>query len=167
MTAQLTGGTIAAGTAVQSFFLTAQVATFPASGYRSYTGSITFDAPILGVEVVTTSLNNTDSLLGAPGTVYPAPSDTNSGLELNTPGCQQGPPAATQCGDDEFSISADGHTLGFFMSTGQSEDQMRVILGVVKTPEPGSIGLAFLGLLLVAIPVAKQYRGRKSLRREA
>lgn len=65
------GGSIAAGTLVSSHLLSADPVgdPIPTKAVR-YRGSITFDNPILGVAILTASLDCTD-VLGGPGTTYP------------------------------------------------------------------------------------------------
>jgi hypothetical protein len=140
--ASLTPGTIGAGTDVEVYMLESQPSSVPASpnDYQTYEGSLTFDTPVLGIIVETASLNNTDATLGAPGTVYPPPSDIYSGLDLNTPGC-----SGSTCGNDGVVLSINGNTVDFGFVTNYSEDEIRII--TAATPEPSGIAFTFLALL--------------------
>ena len=65
----LTPSTLAAGTAVDSYFMYANPVGQPSNTY-TYTASLTFSAPILGVIVTPNTLTETNASLGAPGTTY-------------------------------------------------------------------------------------------------
>lgn len=66
----LNGGTIAAGTMVSTQFIHVDSRHGKPGHPIFYTGSITVDSDILGIAVLTETLNGSDNL-GAPGTVYP------------------------------------------------------------------------------------------------
>jgi hypothetical protein len=138
----LTGGILAAGTLVSSYYLHADPI---ASTGTPFSGSITFGSEILGVEATSTGLNATDSIFGDSNVVY-AESDNARGFEL-TPN------------QDQFSISPDGLTLSFAALTWNNVDDLRIItaepgilnsgLSQPPTPEPGTfflLGLALVGL---------------------
>jgi hypothetical protein len=150
--AELTPGTIAAGADIDSYMLESQPSSVPPApnNYQTYVGSLTFNSPILGIIVETASLNATDALLGAPGTVYPPPSDLYSGLDLNTPGC-----SGSTCGNDALTLSVNGDTLNFDYVTNYSEDEIRII--TAATPEPR--GIAFICLALLPFLGLKSVRG--------
>jgi hypothetical protein len=153
----LTPGTIDAGTSIVSYMLESQPSSVPPlpDDYRTYQGSLTFDEPILGLIVETTSLNNTDALLGAPGTTYPPPSDIYSGLDLNTPGCK-----GSSCGDDAVTWTITGNTIYFDFVTNYSEDEIRII--TAATPEPGGIAFVLIGLLLcLGLKFARRSAGKR------
>jgi predicted outer membrane repeat protein len=85
-------------------------------------GSLTFDAEILGVIVLSGSLDASDNTLGAATTIYPLPGTvTGRGLDLDTQG------------QDAVVVSADRRTLTLTTSVyAHHVDQMRVITGIVE-----------------------------------
>jgi hypothetical protein len=77
----LSPGTIAAGTPVNSYFMFSDPVGAPRLLYP-YSAAVTFPTPILGVMVVYSTLQQSDTALGAPGTTYKiGPAD---GLEDNS-----------------------------------------------------------------------------------
>jgi hypothetical protein len=136
----LTPGTLAAGTQVESDFLH----TDPKNNSSMYDGSVTFSTPILGVIVLSASLNATDSLLGAPGTLYQT-GDSERGLELTS-------------GQDSVMVSSDLKTLTVHFFTHGNLDEVRVLTAV--TPEPSSIVIAGCGALFLTL--AARLRRRRS-----
>ena len=68
----LAPGTLAAGTAVDSYFMYSNPIGSSQSLYP-YTATLTFSTPILGVIVTTSTLSATSASLGAPGTTYQTP----------------------------------------------------------------------------------------------
>ena len=105
---------------------------------RTYSGSITFDSPILGVIFSTGLLTLSDIPLGLPTTQYPT-LDIYRGLEFN--------------GGEKVKFTGP-NTLDFTFVTAGNVDQMRVLTaGTADVPEPGSIallcglGVAGLGVL--------------------
>jgi len=122
-------GTLAAGTIVDSFFLHAdQVGT---AGVTSFSGSVTFERDIAGIQFDEDSIDSTNALFGASSTSY-----TNT----NRFGIQS---------DDTFTLSADRRTLTFGSSVGGGADQLRIFT-VVPSPSTGVVGLALFGLALSA-----------------
>jgi sugar lactone lactonase YvrE len=108
----LTPGIIPAGTVVDSFFLHAD--PFDPNNGVFYSGSLSFDNPILGVIALSGGLDQTDAILGAPGTLYPIPgSEPARGFELGSP--------------DMFVISADRKTLTFSNAAAGADDQLRIV----------------------------------------
>ena len=75
----LTPGTLAAGTAVDSYFMYSNPVGQPSNTY-TYTATLTLSAPILGVIVTPNTLTETNANLGAPGTTY-GTSAVGDGLE--------------------------------------------------------------------------------------
>jgi len=128
--ADLTGGVIPAGTAVNSYLLHQDNdQDVPGSPLR--TGTVTFDEQILGVLVGDQWLQSTDSLLGLPTTTYgPGP---HRGLEL--------------WALDEFTLSDDLHTLTLTQVTHSFQDQVRIVTAV---PEPTTLALLIGGGLMAA-----------------
>jgi hypothetical protein len=138
--ASLTPGTIAAGTLVQSYFLH----TDTASGSQMYDGSVTFSTPILGVMVLSATLSNSDSTLGASGTTYPT-GDSERGLELSAD-------------QDHVTLSSDLSTLTVHFFTHGNVDEVR-ILTAAPVPEPSSLLVAGCGV--AAFAVAFRLRAKK------
>ncbi len=133
--ASLTPGTIPTGTLVNSFYFYSDPVT---NTGKVFTGSITFNSDILGLEVSGTSLNNTDALLGLAGTTYPS-SDPNRGLELT---------GVTN--SDIITLSSDRRTLTWSFTTANSLDGVRVLTAVPEPTTALPLGLALLaGLALM------------------
>lgn len=103
--------TIAAGVRVNSYYLHVDRVASP-TAFDVITGSLTFDAPILGVIATEGKLLKSD-VLGARGTVYPAARRT---LDRNAP-----------TNLDRFWISADMKTLRYEMQTSIACDSLRII----------------------------------------
>ena len=123
----LTEGIIAAGTLVQSHLVHLDPV---GTELATLSGSVTFDHQILGVIIHTLKLKNSDSVLGALGTVYPTGS-YDRGLELE---------------EDALAISPDMRTLTIDLWRADTlTDQVRVI----TTPEPGTVLLFSLGGLVL------------------
>lgn len=132
-------GALAAGSQVDSFlFFTDPGNT---NSITSFTGSLTFDRNILGLIVLSSSQDNTDSLLGAAGTTYPA-GVSNRGLEFQA------------ANGDMITLSGDDRTLNYTFNTGNSVDEVRVITNAAPVPEASttiSLGLLLaLGGVLIA-----------------
>jgi len=77
---QLTPSTIAAGTEIDSYFLYSDPIGQPLIPV-SYSATVTFSTPILGVMATADTLAATDAEVGAPGTTYSTNKD--SGLEAS------------------------------------------------------------------------------------
>ena len=118
--AKMTGGTVAAGTRINCYFL--HFDPVGSSG-AEVSGSMNFVGEIVGVICRDAELNATDAVLGNPGTTYPTGTKSrgfeNSGQEIVT-------------------VSDDRHTLiiNRLYSTSVGE-QMRVL---VRLPGPGETG---------------------------
>ena len=136
--AQLVGGTIAAGTSVDSYFFHSD----PVSASMMYEGTVTFTTAILGVIVLSDSLSATDSQLGFPTTTYPT-GDSDRGLELSTT-------------EDSFTLSADKQTLTFSFNTHGNVDEVRVLTAPTPVPEPASVVLLSLGALVLTAVARRQ-----------
>jgi hypothetical protein len=117
-------GVVPAGTSVSSQFL-----HFDPTGGSLVTlsGSITTDAPVLGVITSAANLNASDSL-GAPGTTYP--SNAQRGLE---------PPGPAPADGDSAAISA-SNTVTVSLKDQFHFDQIRVISECPPPPPPGDEG---------------------------
>ncbi len=137
----ITPGTIAAGTAVDSFFLHADTAT-PDVPFI-FDGSITFDREIIAVILFGSTLDASD-LLGAAGTVYPAPG-SNPLRGIAEPGSS----------GDAVTLSGDRRTLTFTSRVtellGVGQDQLRIVTQATAVPEPGTLWLIGLGLFSSAL----------------
>jgi len=106
--------TIAAGTRVNSYYLHVDRVGSP-TAFDVITGSLTFDAPILGVIATEGKLVSSD-VLGATGTAYPWSRRT---LDRNAP-----------ANLDRFWISSDMKTLRYDMQTSIACDSLRIVTGV-------------------------------------
>ena len=116
-------GTIAAGTLVDTYLIHSDPT---GSAQHNYVGTVTFDAPILGIIDLTRHLANTDSILGNPGTTYPGAS-TDRGLE--------NPDNVKWVSSNELSIN---------FTTSTYVDEIRVLTAFV--PEPSTAILAVVGV---------------------
>jgi hypothetical protein len=123
----LVPGTIAAGTEVDSYFFHSDTT----KSSTTYEATVTFTTPILGVVVLSNSLDATDAQLGAPGTTYPT-GDRGRGLELSK---QQ----------DFFTISPDHLTITLHFDTHNNVDEIRVLTAPTAVPEPAAAALLGLG----------------------
>lgn len=138
---------LAEGTDVDSFFLQSDPGTFAkGTDHQNYTGTITFGEQILGIEVLSGKLNNTDSLLGLSNSTPPTTYDTDSsrGLELNS--------------QTQDLISWTGNTVTLNLNTYGSVDDVRIITAAAA-PEPSSIApfaFAALGLAGLMLRARKQ-----------
>lgn len=108
----LVSGSVPAGTEFQTYMI-----RFDPGSNNGITrsGSVRFNAPILGVLVREGGLNNSDATLGRPGVSYNR--NINRGMEINT--------------NEFFEISADGFQIDFTMVvTNIPTDDIRVMTGV-------------------------------------
>jgi len=140
--AGLPGGTVPAGTTVNSYLLYASPVTDEEGlDYRDFQGSITFSPgeKIVGVIIGYENLANTDMSLGAPGTTYPPASYKLGGLEQY----------------DAVVISPNAETVyvDFHVAVG-GDDMIRIL---TETPEPADFVLLGSGLVALAL-------GRKRVR---
>ena len=129
-------GTIPAGTTVDSYLMyAAPITNSPGDIGRDFQGSITFGngEKILAVIVGYTGIAATDGMLGAPGTVYPAPDCTTCGLENG----------------DSVTLSANMETVyvNFRVAAG-SMDSIRIL---TTTPEPADFALLGSGLVALGL----------------
>jgi len=129
--ASLTSGTIAAGTAVSSYYYHS---LGPDTTGDVFFGSITFSTPILGVEALAAEMIATNGLLGSPTTTYYS-TDQGQSFEF---GIQI----------DSVVISADRLTISFLNETFTGPDDLRII---TATPEPSSMLLMSTALLALAV----------------
>jgi hypothetical protein len=128
----LTPGGVAGGTLVDSYYMYSDPID---SNSIMFNGSATFNTNILGVIVLDNTLNGSDPILGAPGTLYPTGLSAR-GMEL-TPG------------EDSVTISADLRTLTFHGHTDTSQDTVRIITAasplISGVPEPSTLALLGIG----------------------
>jgi len=122
----LSSGSIAAGITVNSFLLHFDSLAGTVDPV-SVTGSISFTEDILGIAVLSDTLDSTDAIAGLLGLTYP--SGNARGLELN----------AGDTGIDGITLSADRRTVSVNLLNLNATEQVRIITAV---PEPSSISLA-------------------------
>jgi len=138
-------GAIPAGTRIDSYYV-----HFDSLGDSTTTeavvvdGSITFDRDVLGLIVGPILLNESNLLVGAPGTLYPSDPSLEivaggAGLEAN----------------DLLTLSSDRRTVTFNFRNTAHLDSFRII---TEVPEPGSCVLLASGLGLLA---AMRWRRRR------
>lgn len=122
--ADLSPGTIAAGTRVTAFLIhgDAGVLSVDSRANGIVEGSVTFSAPVLAVIVTGSALSESDAPVGAPQTEYPdeAEDSGSRGLELD--------------GGDQVELSMDRMTLRFRLDIKRGVDEIRVL----TAPLPGS-----------------------------
>lgn len=118
-TGSLTPGIIPAGTRVNSLYLYTDPATDGAPGIQ-FDATLTLDSDIIGV--IVRDFDNSDLLVGFPGTAYGA--SNIRGLEL---------------GNDTVTISPDRRTITFHTNTVMQTDGLRVITATAAAPEPSSL----------------------------
>ncbi|MEO8661480.1 MAG: PEP-CTERM sorting domain-containing protein [Bryobacteraceae bacterium] len=139
------GGTIPMGTKIDAYIIHAD--TLALAG-TIFTGSVTFDTPILGIYVSDTTLDFSDGLAqtyGSPIVTYPT-GFVNRGLEL--------PPG----GNDSIILSPDHRTVTLTLNTsGTSLDELRLLVAT-PVPEPASLGMAGLGLLSLGFVAYRRRR---------
>lgn len=125
-------GTIAAGTVVDSYLLHFDPKGTPKWWKpKKISAGVTFDTPILGIEVLSSSLAATDSPLGLPGTTY----ESGSG---------RGVEAFLQ---DRITLSADLRTITADFRNASSVDEIRIITASA-VPEPATCLLGVIGLVV-------------------
>ena len=137
----LSPGTISAGTVVSSYFLHFDDVGSSQTPVNA-TGSLTFNTNVLGVAVLSGTLNATDAMPGLPTTIY-ASGDSSRGFE---------PPGIP--GADILTLSSDRRTVTVNLQNVDKSDDVRIITAAV--PEPSSLVLLCIGTALL---VANRYRG--------
>lgn len=133
-------GTIPAGTAINSYLAHFDVVGAPSpQDAVAASGSVTFDQNILGLIVLTNTLNATDGLAGLATVSYPV-TDSDRGLEI-VPG---GVGTSTH---DQILLSDDLRTVTLNLRDGASTDEVRIITSAVPEPGMGSLIALSVGLL--------------------
>ena len=123
----LTPGTVPAGTTINSHFLHADII---GAGPITLSGTITFDQPILGIEITDGALDVTDNPLGAPGTTY-ATGTADRGLDFSL-----GDKIALMPGRRDIQISVDVLNIA---------DQIRIVTAGNPTPPGMTFSMDFQG----------------------
>ena len=103
------------------------------------TGTITLAEDILGIIINDAPLDNTDAILGAPGTLYPVGENVR-GIELDNV--------------DTLIMLADLRTVSMTLKVSASIDQMRIL----TVPEPGMLTLLGAGGLCLLRRVRRSPR---------
>ena len=118
-TGDLTPGTLAAGTAVDTYFMYSNPVGQPETLYH-YIATFTFSAPILGLVVTSSTLSATNVSLGAAGTSYDIP---GTGLEND--------------GDGDAIELVGASTIHVEFATSVGIDAIRVITAATPGTGPG------------------------------
>ena len=130
----LTPGTIPAGTRVNDYLFHADSTS---SRPDTYTGSITFDTPVLGLIVLEDSLADSDPILGDPGVTYPSADRVLHVFD-----------------GDSLTLSPDMLTVDFTIRAkrdgGVPEFRIITAAPAPAVPEPSSLALLSLGGLGLA-----------------
>lgn len=130
-----------AGTDVNSYYLVTDPVGSDPNNLRSFSGSITFSTDILGVIALDPEFASSNSILGHPGTLY---SSSGVGLELGSP--------------DNFTLSADRHTISFAFASNTAADDLRIVTSAVPAvPEPGTLLLLGSGLLGILGAIRRKF----------
>ena len=111
--------TLAAGTAVDSYFLYSNPVGSPTNLF-AYSSTITFSTPILGVIFKAPTLKQTSNIVGAPGTTYSL--DNSSGFEDPT----------------DIVELVNAFTIHVQMTTSDDIDAARIITAPSPTTSPGT-----------------------------
>jgi hypothetical protein len=139
----VTPGNIPAGTVVNSFYLHANPAVTVNDPFINFTGTIFFDAKILGLILLDSTLGSTNAMFNVGSTVY----DTiMPGLELS----------AIQ---DQFTVT--GNALAYNMQTREFSDNIRILVASSEIPEPSTALFVLPGLALVALGAIRRRRGEQ------
>lgn len=111
-----------------------------------FSGSITFDTAIVGINFRNAGLDGSDTLFGAPATLYPQ-GELQRELELNGT-------------NNWFSISADRRTFAFQTVVRNDIDQVRILTSPAMTAVPVPAASWFFGssLLLFVWMTRRQER---------
>jgi|HubBroStandDraft_1064217.scaffolds.fasta_scaffold00079_2 hypothetical protein len=133
----LSPGTIPAGATVNSYLLYASPSSDePGFDFRQFDGEVSFSPgeTIVGIIVGYQNIVGTDTLLGAPGTVYPPSTYKLGGLEP---------------GHDQVILSSNMESVyvNFFVQT-DGEDVIRIL---TTTPEPADFLLIGSGLVVLGL----------------
>lgn len=130
------GGTIAAGTTVNSYLLyAAPVSDQSGEDFREFTGSITFSPgeKIVGIIISYQGLADTDILLGSPTTTYPPAGYIHGGIQSS----------------DEVIIGPNAQSVyvNLYIADGNS-NMIRIL---TESPEPTAFALLGSGLMVLAL----------------
>ena len=143
----LSPGTVSAGTTINSYYLSADSLSGGGGLSAIFDGTITFSDQILGVDVLSETLDAGIDRLGADNVLYPY-TRANSGLEIT--------PSAGGSGLDTITLTPDRHTIVIHFLGATNTDQVRIITAV---PEPTSIALLGVGAA-VLISCRRRFRRR-------
>ena len=148
----LNPGVIPAGTTVSSIMIHFDHIPSPLNFTDSAAFNVYTDEDIIGMIVSDDLLDQSDLIVGAPGTIYP------QGLAL------RGTTVDPLEGDDDIAVGVPGDVAGGYsrsvfvlsMEVGAVLDEMRIIT-TPHVPEPATLSL----LLSAAATVALRYAGRR------
>jgi hypothetical protein len=137
----LSPSSVPAGAVVNSYYLHFDIVGSPSQGQFPADGSVTFDSEILGLIVLTDHLIQTNTSLGALGTVYET--GDLAGFEFTN-------------GEEWINLHADRRTVEFHLSVNVAADNFRILTAV---PEPSSISAM---VVAAAWCIRRRYRTRAS-----
>ena len=130
----LSTGSLPAGSLVNSYYLHFDDVGSSTTTAVALSGSITFDTDVIGLDVLSNTLNATDAFVGLASVTYDS-ADSARGLELVAGGVGIGP-------NDSITLSSDRRTVSFNLRDEGSSDDVRIITAV---PEPSGALLFLVG----------------------
>jgi hypothetical protein len=148
-TLDTTPGTIPAGIRVDSYYVYLQSISGTQEIPVVLSGSFTFDRDVLGIAIFNTQLNQSDPILGLPGTLYPTGGERD--LDVVAGGIVGIGP------NDSITLSEDRRTVTLNLGNAGGGDQLRIVTESV--PEPSTLVLAATASLAA---VAWFFRQRRS-----
>ena len=123
----LTPGNANPGDTINSYYVSADIVSV---GPISLSGTITFDEPVIGIEVNDSSLDATDARLGAAGTIYPT-GVANRGLNL--------------AANDKVILSGNRRDVTINWEVFNVTDQIRIVTAGTPTPPGMTFSMDFQG----------------------
>lgn len=134
-----TPGVLPAGTHVDSYFIHLQSLTGTPEVPVLLSGSITFDREVLGIAIFNIQLNQSDTILGLPGTLYPTGGERE--LDISIGGI------VGVGGNDNITLSEDRRTVTLNFGNIGGGDQLRIVTASV--PEPSTWALMVAAVMTV------------------
>lgn len=135
-----TPGSISEGTRVDSYYIHLQSLSGTSQVPVLLSGSITFDRDVLGIAIFNPQLNQSDLVLGLPGTLYGTGGERD--LEVVAGGIFGVGP------NDAITLSDDRRTVTLNLGNTAGGDQLRIVTAAV--PEPSSWALLSVACVTIA-----------------